>query len=168
MASVTIAAVNPMSLNGLNLTPVSTNFNVGGGADANVFQNGLTGIGNTFYAIGIAGHGTESRFQIGNGSAMALRTLTTFGGTYSGLTYDYDTGQTLGIIVNSTNTDFHGDLLVQFGAASGFAVRARLNSLDGSQIGTHLGGLVFMQAATLSTTSSPIPTPSPVSSNRSR
>jgi hypothetical protein len=137
------ATVYSMDVNGLNLLPVSTNFNVGGGADANVFQNGLTNIGSTFYAIGVAGDGTESLFQVGNGSAAALRTLNTFGGTYAGLTYDFDTGLFLGIIVNATNSDFHGDLLVQFGGASGLGVRARLNTLDGSTIATHLGGLVY-------------------------
>jgi hypothetical protein len=138
------ASLFSMGLDGLNLLNVNSDFNVGGGADSVGFQNGLTAVGGVFYAIGVAGDGTESLFQLGTGgTTTALRTLNTFGGTYAGLTYDPDTGLFMGIIVNATNSDFRGDLLVQFGAATGLAVRARLNALDGSTIGTHLGGLVY-------------------------
>lgn len=135
-----VASIYSFGLDGQGLTPVSSDFNVGGDGNANVFQNGLTAVGSSFYATGVAGDGTESLFQIGNGSAALVRTLNTFGGTYSGLSYDQDTGSFLAIIVNSGS----GDLLVQFQSSGSVGVVANLTDLDGALIGTHLGGLVYV------------------------
>lgn len=124
---------------GTALTDVSSDFNTTGDATAFIFQNGLAAIGSTLYGIGDNGSG-EDLFQIGNGSASLVRPVSTFGGTYAGLAYDPSLGQFYGVIANATG-DFAGDLLVRFGVTGSTTVIAKLTTLDGAEVGTHLGGL---------------------------
>lgn len=133
------ASIYSFSTLGQNLTVTSSDFNLTGDATAFVFQNGLTAIGSSLYAIG-AGASGEDLFQIGNGSATLVRSLDTFNGTYAGLAYDPVAGAFYGIVANASG-DISGDLLVQFGLSGGTSVVANLTSLDGALTGTHLGGL---------------------------
>jgi hypothetical protein len=125
---------------GLGLAGESSNFNTSGDATGFVFQNGLTAIGNNFYAIG-AGLGGEALFQIGAGSATQLRFLNTFTGTFAGLAWDTAQSQFYAIIDGATSTDFNGDFLVKFTLGGPVQIVANLTSLDGAPVGTHLGGL---------------------------
>lgn len=125
---------------GLALSSVSSNFNTSAGAAGFTFQNGLTAIGNTFYAIGADSSG-EALFQIGAGSATQVQFLNTFTGTFAGLAWDTAQSEFYAIIAGASSTDFSGDFLVRFTLAGPVQIVANLNSLDGAQVGTHLGGL---------------------------
>ena len=135
------ATLYSMKPNGQNLTAVSSSFNITGGAAGIGFINGLTAIGNTFYAIG-SGPSTEGLYQISSGSATLVQTLNTFGGTYAGLAWDASLNDFYGLLANGTNPDFCvGDCLVRFPLSGPVSVVAHLTTLDGSTAGTHLGGL---------------------------
>lgn len=132
------ASLYSMDTNGQNLTAVSSGFNITGDA-ANVgFINGLTAVGNTFYAIG-AGPNFEALYQINNGSATEIRTLPTFNGTYAGLAWDSALNDFYAILTSAT--DPRGDLLFRFAQSGPVAEIANLSSLGGTPVGTHFGGL---------------------------
>ena len=131
------ASIYSLTTLGTSLTDVSSDFNTTGDAAGFIFQNGLAAIGATLYAVGDDGAG-EDLFKIGSGSATLLSNLNTFGGTYAGLAYDLNSGMFYGLIANASS----GDLLVQFGLSGSASVVANLTSLDGAEVGTHLGGLV--------------------------
>lgn len=128
-----VATLYSMATDGTALTPVSSAFNNTGDAAGVPFQNGLTVVGSTFYAIGEDG----SLYQIGNGSAGFVQTLNTFGGTYAGLAWDTTLNAFYAIVANGTT----GDYLVQFALGGSATQVANLSALDGAPIGTHLGGL---------------------------
>ncbi len=132
-----VATLYSMDTNGQNLTAVSSQFNTSGDATGVTFQNGLTAVGSTFYAIG-AGAGAEALYQIGNGTATEIQTLNTFNGTYAGLAWDPAANAFYAIVAGGTT----GDYLVQFALNGTPSILASLTDLDASQIGTHLGGLV--------------------------
>ena len=136
-----VASLYSMQPNGQGLTTVSSAFNNTGGAAGIGFIDGLTAVGNTFYAIG-SGASSEGLYQIGNGSASLVQTLNTFGGTYTGLAWDASLKDFYGLVANGTNPDFCvGDCLVRFALNGPVSVVANLTNLDGSTAGTHLGGL---------------------------
>jgi hypothetical protein len=130
------ATLYSMGLDGLGLTAVSVQFNTSGDATGVIFQNGLAVVGSTFYAIG-QGASSEDLYQIGNGTATEIQTLNTFNGTYAGLAWDPTANAFYAIVANGTT----GDYLVQFALGGTASIIATLTDLDGSQIGTHLGGL---------------------------
>jgi hypothetical protein len=134
------ATLYSFQTNGLGLSSVSSNFNTAGDATGFVFQNGLTAVGNTFYAIGGDSSG-EALFQIGGGSATQIGFLSTFTGTYAGLEWDAAQSQFYAIIAGATSTDFNGDFLVRFTLGGPVQIVANLTNLDGAPVGTHLGGL---------------------------
>lgn len=134
------ASLYSMQKNGQGLTTVSSNFNSSGDSSGYGFYNGLASNGSQFYTIGSNGS-TEELFQIGAGTATAVRPLNSFGGSYAGLAWDPALAEFYGIVVNATG-DFSGDLLVSFGLSGiGFNSITRLTNLDGAETGTHLGGL---------------------------
>ena len=135
-----VATLYSLQTTGLGLTAVSSNFNNAGDAAGVVFQNGLTAVGNTFYAIG-AGASTEDLYQIGSGSATHIASLPTFTGTYAGLAWDPALGDFYAIVAGGTSVDFNGDFLVRFQFGGSVSIVANLTNLDGAQVGTHLGGL---------------------------
>jgi hypothetical protein len=135
-----LATLYSFQTNGLGLTAVSTDFNTSGDAAGVVFQNGLTADGSTFYAIG-AGPTGEGLYQIGAGSATFVQGLTTLGGTYAGLAWDPTLSAFYAIITGATGSDFNGDFLVRFSLGGPVNVLANLTTLDGAEVGTHLGGL---------------------------
>jgi hypothetical protein len=134
-----VATLYSMDTSGQGLTPVSSAFNTTGGAAGIVFQNGLAAIGNTFYAIG-AGT-SEGLYQIGNGTATLIQTLNTFNGTYAGLAWDPALSDFYAIIADGSSANCTGDCLVRFALGGSVSVVANLTNLDGTVIGTHLGGL---------------------------
>jgi hypothetical protein len=134
------ATLYSLQTDGLGLTAISSDFNTSGAAAGIVFQNGLAAIGSTFYAVG-AGAAGEGLYQIGPGSATLVQSLSTLGGTYSGLAWDPTLGAFYGVIAGANGSGFNGDLLVQFGIGGPVNVVANLSTLDGAPIGTHLGGL---------------------------
>jgi hypothetical protein len=73
-----VATLYSLQISGPGLTPVSSGFNNTGDAAGVVFQNGLTAVGSTFYAIG-AGASSEALYQIGAGSASQVQVLSTLG-----------------------------------------------------------------------------------------
>ena len=135
-----VATLYSLQFSGLGLTPVSSGFNNAGDAAGVVFQNGLTAVGNTFYAIG-AGTSSEALYQIGAGSASQVQVLDTLGGTYAGLAWDAALGDFYAIIAGGTSAGINGDYLVQFAPGGSVSVVADLTLLDGAPTGTHLGGL---------------------------
>lgn len=142
------ATLYSFDMSGQNLTPVSAQFNTGASGAANyTFMNGLTAIGNTFYAVGVSqADGSSALFQIGNGTATLNRTLPTpaNNGVYAGIAWDAGLNLFYGIVDNSGNADLtRGDYLVHFGlgASGGFGLTADLTQLDGAEINTHLDGL---------------------------
>ncbi len=135
-----VATLYSFQTNGLGLSAVSSSFNNTGDAAGVVFQNGLTSVGNTFYAIG-AGANTEDLYSIGAGSATHIQTLPTFTGTYAGLAWDPGLADFYAIIAGATSVDFNGDLLVRFALGGSVSIVANLTTLDGAEVGTHLGGL---------------------------
>jgi hypothetical protein len=136
-----VATLYSMQLNGQNLTAVSSAFNNTGGAAGIGFNNGLTAVGSTFYAVG-QGISSEGLYQIGNGSATLVQTLNTYGGTYAGLAWDASLHDFYGIVANGSTPGFCvADCLVRFALSGPVSVVADLTSLDGSTAGTHLGGL---------------------------
>jgi hypothetical protein len=134
------ATLYSFDTNGLGLSSVSSNFNTTADAAGFVFQNGLTAIGNTFYAIGADASG-EALFQIGAGSATQVQFLNTFTGTYAGLAWDTAQSEFYAIINGAGSIDFNGDFLVRFTLGGPVQIVANLTSLDGAAVGTHLGGL---------------------------
>ncbi len=134
------ATLYSLQPDGLALATISSDFNTTGDAAGVIFQNGLTAVGSTFYAIG-AGAGGEGLYQIGSGSAAFTQGLPTLGGTYTGLAWDPALGLFYAVIAGANGSDFHGDFLVRFGVGGPFSIVAQLTALDGAEIGTHLGGL---------------------------
>jgi hypothetical protein len=139
-----MATLYSFDTSGNNLTPISSQFNASGDAANYIFLNGLTAVGNTFYAIG-AGASGDALFQIGNGVATFDRNLPTPGnaGSYAGLAWDPVLNMFYGIVQGADTSDFKGDYLVHFGLgpSGGWGVSANLTNLDHAEIGTHLGGL---------------------------
>ena len=138
--SSNFATLYSFQATGVGLSSVSSNFNTTGDATGFVFQNGLTAIGSTFYAIG-AGPTTEDLFQIGAGNATLVEALNALAGTYAGLAWDAAQSQFYAIVAGSTSVDFNGDFLVKFALGGPVQIVANLTSLDGAQVGTHFGGL---------------------------
>jgi len=131
-----VATLYSFQTSGQGLATVSSAFNNTGDGAGVGFQNGLAAIGNTFYAIG-AGASNEALYQIGGGTATLIQVLDSMGGTYAGLAWDPGLNDFYAILAN----DPSGDLLVRFSLGGPVSVVANLTTLDGSQIGTHLGGL---------------------------
>jgi hypothetical protein len=131
-----VATLYSMGTGGQGLAAVSSQFNTSGDGTGVIFQNGLAVVGGTFYAIG-AGTNSEALYQIGNGTATEVQTLNTFNGTYAGLAWDSAANAFYAIVAGGTT----GDYLVQFALSGTPSIVANLTALDGSQIGTHLGGL---------------------------
>jgi hypothetical protein len=140
------ATLYSFDIHGQNVTSQSFDFNTSGDATGYVFQNGLTAIDNSFYAVGSNGSG-EALFLVGNGSATFVRTLPTLNGTYAGIAWDTAMGQFYGIIANA-NAGTEDDL-VSFGLSTGFSTVQNLTTLDGADAGTHLGGLADAGGGTL-------------------
>lgn len=138
--SSNFATLYSFQTNGLGLSSISSDFNTTGAATGFVFQNGLTAIGNTFYAIGANLTG-GALFKIGAGSATEIQSLNTFTGTYAGLAWDAAQAQFYAIIAGATSIDFNGDFLVRFTLGGPVQIVANLATLDGAPGGTHLGGL---------------------------
>src|SRR5579872_5907832 len=95
-----VATLYSIQTNGLGLSVVSSSFNNTGAAAGVGFQNGLTAVGNTFYAIG-QGANTEDLYSIGAGGATHIQTLPTFTGTYAGLAWDPTLGDFFAIIAGA-------------------------------------------------------------------
>ena len=133
------ATLYSMDANGQNLTAASSAFNVTGGAANIGFTNGLTAVGNTFYAIG-SGPSSEALYQIGNGTATFVQNLATFTGTYAGLAWDPALNDFYAIIANAGG-GLGGDVLVRFAFNGPVSIVTTLTALDGAEVGTHLGGL---------------------------
>lgn len=139
-----VATLYSMDNTGLNVTPVSTDFNTSGDGAGVVFMNGLAAIGNTFYAIG-QGATTEDLYQIGAGSATDISTpdvnhTNALNGTYAGLAWDPGLNEFYAIIANANFGDFKGDYLVKFTLGGSGSIVARLS--NGANTDTHLGGLL--------------------------
>lgn len=130
------ASIYSFDVFGQNLSLFSSDFNTGGDANAFVFSNGLAAVGGALYAVGQGASG-EELFQVNSGGTATFeRTLTTYGGTYAGIAWDPSLQEFYGVVANSSS-----DLLVEFGLTGGSRIVTSLTLLDGTEIGTHLGGL---------------------------
>jgi len=135
--SSNVATLYSMNFFGAGLSAVSTDFNTTGPAAGVVFMNGLTAVGNTFYAIGAGA--TEDLYQIGNNSATDIQTLNTYNGNFAGLAWDPGLSEFYAIIANANLGDFVGDYLAKFSLGGKVILVAKLSS--GLYTNTHLGGL---------------------------
>jgi hypothetical protein len=139
-----VATLYSLQATGTGLTPVSSGFNNTGDAAGVIFQNGLAAVSGSFYAIG-QGATTEDLYRIGAGAATHIAALNTFGGTFAGLAWDPNLNSFYAIIANTVS----GDLLVQVTLGGSVSTVANLTTLDGAEIGTHLGGLADAGAGIL-------------------
>lgn len=143
-----VATLYSMNTAGLDVSPVSSDFNNTGAAAGVIFSNGLAAAGSNFYAIG-QGATTENLYLIGAGSATDIQTLNTMNGNYAGLAWDAALNEFYAILENVNLGDFHGDYLVKFQLGGAVHLVANLTALDGAGAGTHLGGLADTGAGIL-------------------